>query len=88
MLNQSITVLGMILGMAIVFLAYREGIKTGLSMQSEKVPPITPKGIKKEQERQDFEQEQGEKEAIYTDELLKDVNEAMDLSRMYEGGDK
>lgn len=77
-------VMCMLLGGTMVFVAYREGIKTGLSLKQDKLPPIT----KKEKEKATDELTQminkDNEIKLENEKLMNDVTEAMNLSNLYE----
>lgn len=66
-----------------VFLAYREGIKTGLSINQGKVPPITPKAIKEEKQVIKEEQEKQKEATIQRMQMAIDVEEALNFANLY-----
>lgn len=83
MLGQILVGIVMIICMIIVLLAYREGIRTGLSLQSNKLPPITPKAIK--EEKKEFEQaiKKEEEKMKETEKMNSDVTEAFNIKGLY-----
>lgn len=77
----------MLVAMVLVFLAYREGIKTGLSMQNGKVPAITP--TEKKVEMNEFERAvKAEERALKEqDTIISDIEEALNFNNLYKVGD-
>lgn len=78
----------MSLAVVFVFIAYREGIKAGMSIKNEtKLPPIAPKAIKEEREEREREVEhiidEVEKFEAERKKELQDISEAMDMGNLY-----
>lgn len=72
-----------IVSIILIFLAYREGLRTGLGIRENKLVAVTPKGVKKEKKefKEKVEAEQEIKKAV--EKITDDMKEALDISRLY-----
>lgn len=72
-----------IVSIILIFLAYREGLRTGLGIRENKLVAVTPKKIKKEKKefQEKVEAEQEIKKAV--EKITDDMKEALDISRLY-----
>ena len=71
-----------------VFLAYREGIRTGLALRESKLPPITPKAIKQAKEAEEQEIKAKNDFAEKQEKDIRDLEEALNFSNLYKVGDE